>query len=47
MRLDKFICEATELTRTLAKRAIRSGDISCDGVTLKSSSFKVNAEMKI
>ncbi|MBE8167370.1 MAG: 16S rRNA pseudouridine(516) synthase RsuA, partial [Shewanella sp.] len=46
-RLDKFICEATELTRTLAKRAIRSGDISCDGVTLKSSSFKVNAEMKI
>ncbi|MCL1078115.1 16S rRNA pseudouridine(516) synthase RsuA [Parashewanella spongiae] len=47
MRLDKFICEATELTRNLAKKAIKSGDISCDGVIIKNAAFKVQTDMQI
>ncbi|MGB0893637.1 MAG: 16S rRNA pseudouridine(516) synthase RsuA [Parashewanella sp.] len=47
MRLDKFICETTELTRSMAKKALKSGDISCDGVIIKDPSFKVTPEMAI
>ena len=35
MRLDKFICDGTALTRSLAKKALRRGDISCDGTGVK------------
>ncbi|OEG74387.1 16S rRNA pseudouridine(516) synthase [Shewanella colwelliana] len=41
MRLDKFICESTALTRSLAKKALHRGDITCDGEVIKNSSFKV------
>lgn len=41
MRLDKFICESTELTRSLAKKALHKGDVTCDGEVVKNSSFKV------
>ncbi|QFU24052.1 16S rRNA pseudouridine(516) synthase RsuA [Shewanella eurypsychrophilus] len=41
MRLDKFICESTELTRSLAKKALHKGDVTCDGEVIKNSSFKV------
>ena len=41
MRLDKFVCEGTALTRSMAKKALRSGDISCDGVVVKDPGFKV------
>ncbi|MCL1066724.1 16S rRNA pseudouridine(516) synthase RsuA [Shewanella olleyana] len=47
MRLDKFICESTELTRSLAKRVLKSGEVTCDGVVVKSSSFKVGDETEV
>ena len=47
MRLDKFICESTELTRSLAKRALHRGDVTCDGVVVKNSGFKVLPQMEV
>ena len=41
MRLDKFICESTELTRSEAKSAIRKGLINNKHDTLRSGSYKV------
>ncbi|WP_434950644.1 16S rRNA pseudouridine(516) synthase RsuA [Shewanella sp. HL-SH4] len=41
MRLDKFICESTELTRTMAKKALHRSDVTCDGVIIKDSGFQV------
>lgn len=41
MRLDKYLAETTELSRGLAKKAINSGDVSCDGVVVKDPAFKV------
>lgn len=47
MRLDKFICESTELTRSLAKRALHRGDVTCDGEVVKNSGFKVLPQMDV
>ncbi len=47
MRLDKFICETTELTRSQAKRVIKTGDITCDGTMVKDSAFKVSPDAEI
>ncbi|MGX9460342.1 16S rRNA pseudouridine(516) synthase RsuA [Shewanella sp. A14] len=47
MRLDKFICESTELTRSLAKKALHRGDVTCDGVVVKDSGFKVLPQMDV
>ncbi|QYJ80522.1 16S rRNA pseudouridine(516) synthase RsuA [Shewanella acanthi] len=47
VRLDKFICECTSLTRTLAKKALHRGDITCDGVVVKDSGFKVIKGMQV
>ncbi|GGP53865.1 16S rRNA pseudouridine(516) synthase RsuA [Shewanella saliphila] len=47
MRLDKFICESTELTRSLAKRALHRGDVTCDGEVVKNSGFKVSPQMDV
>ena len=44
MRLDKFICESTELTRSEAKGAIRKGQISNQAGDLRSGSYKVVAD---
>ncbi|QIR15440.1 16S rRNA pseudouridine(516) synthase RsuA [Shewanella aestuarii] len=41
MRLDKFICESTELTRSTAKKALHRSDVTCDGVIVKDPGFKV------
>lgn len=41
VRLDKFICESTELTRTMAKKALHRSDVTCDGVVIKDSGFQV------
>ncbi|UJF21613.1 16S rRNA pseudouridine(516) synthase RsuA [Shewanella sp. OMA3-2] len=41
MRLDKFICESTELTRTMAKKALHRSDVTCDGIVIKDSGFQV------
>ena len=47
MRLDKFICESTELTRSLAKRVLKSGEVTCDGVVVKDASFKVGDNTEV
>ncbi|WP_076539678.1 16S rRNA pseudouridine(516) synthase RsuA [Shewanella sp. UCD-KL21] len=47
MRLDKFICESTELTRSLAKRVIKSGEVTCNGVVVKDASFKVKDDTEV
>jgi len=41
VRLDKFICESTSLTRSSAKKALHRGDVTCDGEIVKNSGFKV------
>lgn len=41
MRLDKFICESTELTRSEAKNAIRKGLISNQNGILRSGAYKI------
>ncbi|MCE9680570.1 16S rRNA pseudouridine(516) synthase RsuA [Shewanella sp. AS1] len=43
MRLDKFICESSSLTRSLAKKALHRGEVTCDGIVVKDSGFKVEA----
>lgn len=47
MRLDKYICEATSLTRSLAKKLLHSGQVSCDGETIKDPKFKVSLQMQV
>jgi len=44
MRLDKFICESTELTRSEAKNVIRKGMINNQAGTLRSGAYKVTAD---
>ncbi|MCL1122953.1 pseudouridine synthase [Shewanella surugensis] len=44
VRLDKFICGSTELTRSLAKKALHRSDVTCNGEIVKSSDFKVKDE---
>jgi 16S rRNA pseudouridine516 synthase len=47
VRLDKFITEASELSRSLAKKALHRGDVTCDGVIVKDSGFKVEPGTKV
>ena len=41
MRLDKYLCSATELTRSLAKKLLHRGEVTCDGEVIKDPGFKV------
>ncbi len=41
MRIDRFLCECTELSRADAKKALHRGDVTCDGEVVKNSGFKV------
>ncbi|SDI31907.1 ribosomal small subunit pseudouridine synthase A [Ferrimonas sediminum] len=47
MRLDKYLCNATELTRSLAKKMLHRGEVTCDGEVVKDSGFKVKPEHTI
>jgi len=47
MRLDKRIAHATGLTRSLAARAIRSGEVRVNGKTLRNPAAHVEAGAKI
>lgn len=47
MRIDKYLCENTSLTRSIAKKLLRQGEITCDGEMVKSASFKVSADMEV
>ena len=41
MRLDKYLCESTELSRANAKKCLHRGEVTCDGVVVTNSAFKV------
>src|SRR5690554_1517379 len=41
MRLDRFLAETTELTRSLAKRALQRGEVSVNGVRIKQAATQV------
>lgn len=44
MRLDKFISSATYLTRSMAQKALKSGEISVNGNIIKQSDYKITPE---
>lgn len=44
IRLDKFICERTEHSRSQVKVLAKKGDIKVDGASVKSSDIKINPE---
>lgn len=41
MRLDKYVCECTQLTRSLATQALRSKRVNVNGRVVKSGSTKI------
>ncbi|MBV7315975.1 16S rRNA pseudouridine(516) synthase RsuA [Shewanella sp. NIFS-20-20] len=41
VRLDKYICESTGLSRSLAKRALKRGEIKVDGIMVKDASLQL------
>ncbi|MGB0361281.1 MAG: pseudouridine synthase, partial [Endozoicomonas sp.] len=41
MRLDKFLCESTELSRVNAKKYLHRSEVTCDGIVVKNPAFKV------
>lgn len=47
VRLDKFITEASELSRSSAKKALHRSDVTCDGVVVKDSGFKVEPGTRV
>jgi 16S rRNA pseudouridine516 synthase len=47
LRLDKYITEASALTRSLAKKALHRGDITCDGLVVKNSGFQVQEGVQV
>ena len=47
MRLDKYLCESTELSRAEAKRLLRGGEVTCDGKVIKTGSHKVPAGAEV
>jgi 16S rRNA pseudouridine516 synthase len=42
MRLDKFICKSTELTRTEAKKVLKSGEVRVNGEVAKNPAMQVH-----
>jgi len=42
MRLDKFICKSTELTRTEAKKLLKSGEVKVNGEVIKNPATQVH-----
>lgn len=47
MRLDKYISNATDLSRTEAKRLIKAGDVSIDAKMATSGSQKVSSDHSV
>ena len=41
MRLDKYICKSSELTRNEAKKLLKGGEVTVDGEVIKNGAFKV------
>lgn len=44
MRLDKYICKSSELSRSEAKRLLKSGLVTVDNVVVKKGDFQVSEE---
>lgn len=42
MRLDKFICKSTELTRNEAKKLLKTGDVKVNGMMAKDAAMQVH-----
>jgi 16S rRNA pseudouridine516 synthase len=42
MRLDKFICKSTELTRTEAKKLLKGGEVRVNGEVAKNAAMQVH-----
>lgn len=42
MRIDKFICKSTELTRNEAKKVLKSGDVKVNDVVVKNAATQVH-----
>jgi len=42
MRLDKFICKSTELTRTEAKKMLKTGEVRVNGEVAKNAAMQVH-----
>lgn len=47
MRLDKYICQATSLTRSQAKKVISQGRITSNAASIRSSAYKVSSDEAI
>lgn len=41
MRLDKFLCESTDLTRSLARRVLSSGEVTVNGEVVDKGTYVV------
>ncbi len=44
MRLDKYLCSCTDLTRSMAKKLLHKGVVLCDGEVVKDPGYKVTDE---
>ena len=42
MRIDKFICKSTELTRNEAKKVLKSGEVKVNGEVVKNAATQVH-----
>jgi len=47
MRLDKFICKSTELTRTEAKKLLKKGEVRVNGEVVKNPALQVHENNEI
>ncbi|PJG58497.1 16S rRNA pseudouridine(516) synthase RsuA [Aeromonas cavernicola] len=47
MRLDKFLCDCSDLTRSLAGKLIRQGEVMVDGIVVKQPAFHINEGSQI
>jgi 16S rRNA pseudouridine516 synthase len=47
MRLDKFIADVTDLSRSDAKRAVKRGDVRVDGASVDDPQFDVGADADV
>ncbi|MCG6657179.1 pseudouridine synthase [Halomonas campisalis] len=47
MRLDRFLAETTELTRSLAKKALQRGEVCVDGETVRQAATQVDERSQV
>lgn len=47
MRLDRFLCETTDLTRSLAKKALHREEVLVDGEVIKNPATQVDEDSRV